>query len=226
MNGKKVKPNPKPPKKDEKNESSSSKEPRKSEKPPPGDTGDVEEQTSTDRRWDEISSHPDLKQMMEDQTIESADMGTFRVCVKPQSKRSPIAVLMQKNEDDKKFTQKAQIVVKDSVLAVDAMCILKLITIEIIEKTVKMNEIKTRKDDLLRCLEDCPQTLLLSMESSHPRSKPENVDFLDCYQRRIELEYRDPPEGSLSFVFCEMLNIIGRLSGLMAETDDRYRDAN
>ena len=157
-----------------------------------------EPSSSSKPEWGPVSAHPDMKQMMEDQTMETEQMGTFRVALKPQSKRSPIAVLMHRKQDEKKFTQKTQIVVKPGVLAVDAMCILKLIAVELAEKSIDMKEIKERRGDLLKCLEDSAETLLLSMQVRHPPSDPGNVAFLEVYQRRIDLEIELAVQGKVS----------------------------
>lgn len=160
--------------------------------------GGEQASSSKGHAWDQVSSHPDMKEMMQDQTLETKELGTFRVALKPQSKRSPIAVLLHKKADAKKFTQKAQIVVKEpGVLAVDAMCILKLIATELAEKSLDFDEIKGRRTDLLNCLEDSPETLMLSMQVRHPRSKPENAAFFSVYQRRMELDRQLAEEGPL-----------------------------
>ena len=166
-------------------------------KPVPNEPKGPAVASTTSGPWDAVSSHKDMKEMIADAMLESPEMGTFRVALKPQSKRSPIACLLHRQTAEQKFTQKAQIVVKEpGVLAVDAMCILKLIATELASKMTDTSEIKERRSDLLRCLADSPYTLLLAMQERHPRTNPENAAWFSIYERRIELE-AELSQGSL-----------------------------
>ncbi len=157
---------------------------------------------------DPLSQEPEFAKMVEDVSADSP-VGEVKIQLKPQSKRSPIAVLMFKGPGDKKFSQKLQIVVKPpTVLGIDAMAILKFIAAEFLDGDINVDSLKDRKAFLVGCLEK--NTLLAEFEKKKTFgvATTSTEHFVDIYKKRVERaivqpENVDPPTAASASFFNE-----------------------
>lgn len=160
-------------------------------KDPPAPSGSARESLLKE---DLISSHPDLKQMVEDQHAEAGGVA-LRVVLKPQKDRAAIAALLHKGPEDKKPTQKCQIVIKD-LICFDAMAILKLLGAQLIDGRIKVDELKEARDELLTKLRDGgPEGLVEAFKKYVSGNIKENQPFFQLCQRRIELSKEKDQEA-------------------------------
>ena len=145
---------------------------------------------------DLISSDQKFAQMMCTVTA-SSDVGEIKVQLKPQNKRSHIAVLMFKEPEGSKLQQKLQIVIKPpEILGVDAMAILKDIAADVLDGDLGIKNVKLQRDRLLAFLEE--GKLLDYFKEHRPMGEPSNDVFLAAYAKRVEMALelssdRQPP---------------------------------
>eukprot|EP00435_Cladocopium_sp_Y103_P045967 s2022_g13.t1 len=134
---------------------------------------------------DVISSDPKFSQMM--QTVQAAShLGEIRVQLKTQNKRSGIAVLMFKEPEGKKFTQKLQIVVKPpNLVGVDAMAIMKDIAADVLDGDLALENVRARRDYLVQRHDD--GTLIDYFKERRPITQEENAIFVGIYAKWLAL---------------------------------------
>ena len=88
--------------------------------------------------------------MMAEKTAVNEEIGEAKTVLKPQKGRSPIVVLMFKGKDETKWSQKLQIVIKPpTILAFDAMAILKAIAADLLDGKAQLSDLKPQKNSLL-----------------------------------------------------------------------------
>ena len=86
-----------------------------------------------------------IADMMIEHTVEQAGT-TYRVLRRKQNKRNSMVVLMMGSEETShKLVQKCQIVVKDGLPPWAAMIIMKQITMEILARSTKVDDLKPRR---------------------------------------------------------------------------------
>ena len=130
-------------------------------------------------------------QLEGEQEYESTDVGLARVMVKPQKGRSTIVVLMFRALEEKKISQKLQLVVKDDTLPLaECHTIMRLIAQELVFGTLGVQNLKIRRDELLLSHHNGG---LLSYLESMVGKEPQNgitmhPDFIATFKRNQELQ--------------------------------------
>lgn len=81
--------------------------------------------------------------------FESTDTGIAKVQVKPQKGRNTIVVLMFKGLEEKKFSQRAQIVVSENMPLAESQCLIRIMAQELVFGSLTTANIKIRKTELL-----------------------------------------------------------------------------
>ncbi|CAK9002054.1 unnamed protein product [Durusdinium trenchii] len=134
---------------------------------------------------DPISKDPRMKRMMKEEVAEG-ERGSLKIQLKPQKGRSAIVSMLFKGLEDKKFSQKSQVVVKPpTILAVDAMVIVKFLSCKFMDGEIDLEAMKAAKYDLLEAHQQ--GKLLDRLKSELDPNNPSNQEFLGIVELRQTL---------------------------------------
>ena len=130
-------------------------------------------------------------QLEGDHVFASTDVGLAKVQIKPQRGRSTIVVLMFKGLEEKKLTQKLQLVVKDDTLPLaECHAIMRLIAQEVVLGTLAVQNMTNRRDQLI--LRHQNDGLLNHMESMVGKETHNGItidpNFIATFKRNQELQ--------------------------------------
>lgn len=126
-----------------------------------------------------------MKRMMKEEVAEG-ERGSLKIQLKPQKGRSAIVSMLFKGLEDKKFSQKSQVVVKPpTILAVDAMVIVKFLSCKFMDGEIDLEAMKAAKYDLLEAHQQ--GKLLDRLKSELDPNNPSNQEFLGIVELRQTL---------------------------------------
>ena len=100
-----------------------------------------------------FENDPRFEQFYKDLPIHHEGLGYVRVCVKAQKGRSSIGALLFRPDENAKWVQKLQVVIKPpQILKMDAMAILKFASALWMDKAIEESDLKKIKDKLVSAL--------------------------------------------------------------------------
>ena len=118
--------------------------------------------------------------------VAEGERGSLKIQLKPQKGRSAIVSMLFKGLEDKKFSQKSQVVVKPpTILAVDAMVIVKFLSCKFMDGEIDLEAMKAAKYDLLEAHQQ--GKLLDRLKSELDPNNPSNQEFLGIVELRQTL---------------------------------------